>query len=135
MEAILSLIQNFLKKTWAFLGIAKNNFWVLLSVPHLVDNYAKFVDGRGRNLMCHRTLPSRLVFFIQKVVMMGSKIKYHEIPLVSTHNLILLSIEFVSLKENPVFSLDPILKKKWQGMYESPKTQHLLSYTASFEVI
>ena len=43
------------------MGIAKNNFWVLLSVPHLVDNYAKFVDGRGRNLMCHRTLPSRLV--------------------------------------------------------------------------
>ena len=54
-------IQNFLKKTWAFLGFAKNKFWVFLSVPHLVDNYAKIVDGRGRNLMCHRTLPSRLV--------------------------------------------------------------------------
>ena len=53
----------FLKKTWAFLGFAKNNFWVFLSVPHLVDNYAKIVDGRGRNLMCHRTLPSRLVCF------------------------------------------------------------------------
>ena len=32
-----------------------------LSLPHLVDNYAKFVDGLGRNLMCHRTLLSRLV--------------------------------------------------------------------------
>ena len=40
---------------------AKNNFWVFLSVPHLLDNYAKIVDGRGRNFMCHRTLPSRLV--------------------------------------------------------------------------
>ena len=39
----------------------KNNFWVFLSVPHLLDNYAKIVDGRGRNFMCHRTLPSRLV--------------------------------------------------------------------------
>ena len=44
------------------MGFAKNNFWVFLSVPHLVDNYAKIVDGRGRNLMCHCTLPSRLVF-------------------------------------------------------------------------
>ena len=61
MEVILSFIQNFLKKTWAFLGFAENNFWVFLSVPHLVDNYAKIVDGRGRNLMCHCTLPSRLV--------------------------------------------------------------------------
>ena len=41
---------------------AKNNFWVFLSVPHLLDNYAKIVDGRGRNFMCHRTLPSRLVW-------------------------------------------------------------------------
>ena len=49
----------FLKNT--FLGFTKNNFWVFLSVPHLVDNYAKIVDGRGRNLMYHRTLPSRLV--------------------------------------------------------------------------
>ena len=61
LEAILSFIQNFLKKTWAFLGFAKNNLWVFLSVPHLVDNYAKIVDERGRNFMCHRTLPSRLV--------------------------------------------------------------------------
>ena len=43
---------------------AKNNFWVFLSVPHLLDNYAKIVDGRGRNFMCHRTLPSRLVCFM-----------------------------------------------------------------------
>ena len=54
---------EFLKKTWAFLGFAKNNFWVFLSVPHLVDNYAKIADRRGRNLMCHCTLPSRLVLF------------------------------------------------------------------------
>ena len=45
MEAILSFIQNFLKKTWAFLGFAKNNFWVFLSVPQLVDKNAKIVDG------------------------------------------------------------------------------------------
>ena len=51
----------FLKNTSAFLGFPKNNFWVFLSVLHLVDNYAKIVDARGRNLMCHRTLPSRLV--------------------------------------------------------------------------
>ena len=53
-----------MKKTWAFLGFAKNIFWVFLSVPHLVDNYAKIVDGRGRNLMCHCTLPSRLFWLI-----------------------------------------------------------------------
>ena len=41
-----------------------NNTWifcVFLSVPHLVDKYTKIVDERGRNLMCDRTLPSRLV--------------------------------------------------------------------------
>ena len=37
-----------------------------LSVPYLVDNYAKILDGRGRNLMCHRTLLSRLVTVIIK---------------------------------------------------------------------
>ena len=53
---------EFFEKDLGFFGIRKkNNFWVFLSVPHLVDNYAKIVDGRGRNLMCHRTLPSRLV--------------------------------------------------------------------------
>ena len=45
----------FLKNTWTFC--------VFLSVPHLVDNYAKIADERGRNLMCDRTLPSRLVAF------------------------------------------------------------------------
>ena len=54
---------EFFEKDLGFFGIRKNNFWVFLSVPHLVDNYAKIVDGRGRNLMCHRTLPSRLVQF------------------------------------------------------------------------
>ena len=39
-------------------------FCVFLSVPHLVDNYAKIVDERVRNLMCDRTLPSRLVSYI-----------------------------------------------------------------------
>ena len=37
-------------------------------LPHLVDNYAKIVDERGRNLMCDRTLPSRLVDQIIKTV-------------------------------------------------------------------
>ena len=37
------------------------NFGVFLSVPHLVDNYNKIVDERGRNLLCDRTLPSLLV--------------------------------------------------------------------------
>ena len=32
------------------------------SVSHLVDNYAKIVDERGRKLMCDRTIPSRLVY-------------------------------------------------------------------------
>ena len=61
---------EFFEKDWLFLGFAKNNFWVFLSVPHLVDNYAKIVDGRGRNLMCHRTLPSRLVFFKKIITML-----------------------------------------------------------------
>ena len=43
----------FLQNTWAFGGF--------LFVPHLVDNYAKNVDERGRNIMCERTLPSFLV--------------------------------------------------------------------------
>ena len=43
----------FLKNTWIFC--------VFLSVPHLVDNYAKIVAERGLNLMCDRTLPSCLV--------------------------------------------------------------------------
>ena len=72
MEAILSFIHNFFWKLlvlfWVFWDSQKNNFCVFLSVPHLVDNYAKIVDGRGRNLMCHRTLPSRLVSFIDDLL-------------------------------------------------------------------
>ena len=41
----------FLKNTWIFC--------VFASVPHLVDNYAKIVDERGRNFMCDRTIPSQ----------------------------------------------------------------------------
>ena len=54
----------FLKNTWAFMGffgIPKKYFLGSLSVPYWEDNYAKIVDGRGRNHMCHRTLLSRLV--------------------------------------------------------------------------
>ena len=40
------------------------NFCCFLSVPHLVDNYAKIVVERGRNLMCDCTLPSVLVLHI-----------------------------------------------------------------------
>ena len=50
-----SYTSFFLKNTWIFC--------VFPSVPHLVDNYAKIVDERGRNLMCDRSLPSRLVCF------------------------------------------------------------------------
>ena len=41
------------------------SFWGFLSVPDLVDNYAKIVDERGRNLMCDRTLPSLLVLCLR----------------------------------------------------------------------
>ena len=43
--------------------ILKNTsiFGGFLSVPHLVDNYSKIVDERGRNLMCDFTLSSLLV--------------------------------------------------------------------------
>ena len=59
---------EFFEKDLGFLWDSqKNNFWVFLSVPHLVDNYAKIVDGRGGNLMCHRTLPSRLVSIKLKI--------------------------------------------------------------------
>ena len=47
---------KFFRKKLEFLGF--------LSVPHLVDNYAKIVDERGRNLMCNRKLPSLLVDFL-----------------------------------------------------------------------
>ena len=64
---------EFFEKDGLFLWFAKNNFWVFLSVPHLVDNYAKIVDGRGRNLMCHRTLPSRLVLFRFESLLFSSR--------------------------------------------------------------
>ena len=50
LEVIIVFIHIFLKKTWTFGGF--------LSVPHLVDIYAKNVDERGRNFMCERTLLS-----------------------------------------------------------------------------
>ena len=40
------------------------NYWGFLSVPHLVDNFSKIVDERGRNLMCNRVLPSLLVYYV-----------------------------------------------------------------------
>ena len=44
------------------------------SIPHLVDNYVKNEDERGRKLMCERTLPSLLVFFLFERVLNCSKI-------------------------------------------------------------
>ena len=38
------------------------NFRGFLSVPHLIDFYAKNLDERGRNFMCERTLSGLLVF-------------------------------------------------------------------------
>ena len=54
----------FLKNTWVFLRFSKIifGFFYLLD---LVDNYAKIVDERGRNLMCDRTLPSLLVEYYE----------------------------------------------------------------------
>ena len=52
-----SYTSFFLKNTWIFC--------VFLSVPLLVDNYARIVDEWGRNLMCNRTLPSRLVCILK----------------------------------------------------------------------
>ena len=50
------------------------NFWVFLCVPHLVDNYAKIVDERGRNFMCNRTLPSLLVLFLSPKINFRGKV-------------------------------------------------------------
>ena len=55
LDAIFRFIQFFFEKYL--------NFWVFLSVLHLVDNYAEIVDEQGRNLMCDRTLPILLVRF------------------------------------------------------------------------
>ena len=38
-------------------------FRCFLSVPHLVDNYAKNVDERGWSIICERTLRSPLISF------------------------------------------------------------------------
>ena len=57
LEAFFSIIHQFFFKILDF-------FCVFPSVSHLVDNYAKIVDERGRNLMCDCTLPSRLVAII-----------------------------------------------------------------------
>ena len=45
-----------------------SNTPVFLSVTHLVHNYAKIVDEWGRNRMCDRTLPSRLVNLKLKLI-------------------------------------------------------------------
>ena len=60
LEAIFSFIYQFSLKNYFEKYL---NFWVFLSVPHLVDNFAKIVDKRGRNLICGCTLPSLLVSF------------------------------------------------------------------------
>ena len=39
-------------------------FCVFLSVPHLVDNYAKFLDERGWNLMYNRTYLASLLYIL-----------------------------------------------------------------------
>ena len=54
LEAIFSFIHHSLLEKHL-------NFWVFLSVPHLLDNYVKIVDEWGRNLMCNHTLPSLFV--------------------------------------------------------------------------
>ena len=59
LEAIFQFMHIFFEKY--LLGVFLGFFWVFVSVPHLVDSYAKIVDERGRNLMCDRTLPSLLV--------------------------------------------------------------------------
>ena len=55
LKVIFLFIHQFFERNMNFCGS--------LSVPHLVDNYAKNVDERGRNIMCERTLPSVLVSF------------------------------------------------------------------------
>ena len=60
LQDIFSFINYFFfEKKNGFFGL----FWVFLGFPKiifLVNNYAKFVHERGRNLMCDRTLPSLL---------------------------------------------------------------------------
>ena len=51
-----------------FIGCLLNDVYIFesfhLSLHHLVANYVKNVDERGRNIMCVCTLPSLLVFLI-----------------------------------------------------------------------
>ena len=67
LVSIFSLIHFFFEICffWVFfcffLGFPKIVFGFYLPVPHLVDNYAKILDERGRNHMCGRTLRSLLV--------------------------------------------------------------------------
>ena len=61
---LLFIHQLFLKNTWILGGF--------LSVPHLVDNYAKIVDEWGRNVMCDRILPSLFVVVLFKNSFLGS---------------------------------------------------------------
>ena len=57
LDAIFLFIQIlFLKNTRILGGV--------LSVPHLMDIYAKSAGERGRTFMCKRTLPSLLVSFM-----------------------------------------------------------------------
>ena len=92
MEAILSFIQNFLKKTWTVLGFAKNIFWVFLSVPHLVDNYAKIVDGRGGTLCA--IAHYRAALFSVKTLFVSLRIAFINCTLSS------LALSFGQLKYN-----------------------------------
>ena len=60
LEAIFPFIRIF------FLEIFE--FWGFLSVPHLVENYAKIVDERGRNFMCDRTfITLRLLLLMHRL--------------------------------------------------------------------
>ena len=52
LEAIFFFIRQFFEKYLNFFRSV-----------HLVENYSKNVDERGRNFICERTLPSLLVFF------------------------------------------------------------------------
>ena len=87
LEAIFSFIHRFFLKYL--------NLWVFLSVLHLVDNYAKIVDERARNLMCDGTLQSLLVstkgkfdiFLCQKTTFLGYDFNADAIELLKTAGL------------------------------------------------
>ena len=79
-----------MKNTWIFC--------VFPSVPHLVVNYAKIVDDRGRNLICGRTLPSRLVYI------------FHFRPLRIEFILVIDRLYFLNFVSICVFLLDTSFK-------------------------